>query len=117
MDQPNNVLGQLMRTIEDRREQMPPKSYTTTLFDKGVSKIGEKVMEEAGELVEAAHEQGDDAERKAHVVHEAADLLYHMLVLLAQQQVTLSDVEQELARRFGVSGLEEKASRAKKPGT
>jgi phosphoribosyl-ATP pyrophosphohydrolase len=65
-----------------------------------------KVTEEAGEVVEAAA-----AEPDARVVSEAADLVYHMLVLLACRGVGLSQVEDELARRFGISGLDEKAAR------
>ena len=68
--------------------------------------IGAKVTEEAGELVAAADHETDD-----RVVSEAADLVYHMLVLLACRGVGLSQVEDELARRFGISGLDEKASR------
>jgi phosphoribosyl-ATP pyrophosphohydrolase len=73
-----------------------------------VEAIGGKVLEEAGELVQAARE----AERRREpVVHEAADLVYHLLVMLALCGVTLEEVEKELARRFGTSGLDEKAAR------
>jgi len=71
-----------------------------------VPAIGAKVTEEAGELVVAADRETDD-----RVVSEAADLVYHMLVLLACRGVGLSQVEDELARRFGISGLDEKAAR------
>ena len=73
--------------------------------------IGAKVTEEAGELVAAADHETDD-----RVVSEAADLVYHMLVLLACRGVGLSQVEDELARRFGISGLDEKASRTASGG-
>jgi phosphoribosyl-ATP pyrophosphohydrolase len=76
------------------------------LLAGGVAKIGGKVTEEAGELVQAAAGESDD-----RVVSEAADLVYHMLVLLAFRGVPLARVEDELARRFGVSGLDEKAAR------
>ena len=66
-------------------------------------------MEEAGEIVDAAREAGPDARK--HVIHETADLIYHLLVMLGHKQVQLVEVEAELAVRFGMSGLDEKASR------
>ncbi|MBX7167040.1 MAG: phosphoribosyl-ATP diphosphatase [Pirellulales bacterium] len=103
------ILPRLMQVIVDRRDHPPAKSYTTTLFAGGVSKIGAKVTEEAAEVVEAAGEPGADGQ--AHLVREAADLIYHLLVMLAHRDVRLADVEAELARRFGISGIDEKASR------
>lgn len=82
------------------------------LLTGGVAAIGAKVTEEAGELVQAAA-----AESRDRVVSEAADLLYHTLVLLVSRDVPLADVELELGRRFGVSGLEEKAARQGGSGT
>jgi phosphoribosyl-ATP pyrophosphohydrolase len=76
------------------------------LLAGGVPAIGAKVTEEAGELITAADHETDD-----RVVSEAADLVYHMLVLLACRGIGLSQVEAELARRFGISGLDEKAAR------
>jgi len=87
------------------------KSYTAELLSGGVEKIGGKILEEAAELIDAAGETEDEGHQ--HMIHEAADLLYHTLVLLAARGVRLAEVEAELARRFGVSGLEEKASREK----
>ena len=72
--------------------------------------MGDKIMEEAAELVEAAGEEG--SEGREHVIHEAADLVYHLFVLLGYRDVGLQDVEAELARRFGTSGLAEKESRS-----
>jgi phosphoribosyl-ATP pyrophosphohydrolase len=80
------------------------------LLTGGVPKIGAKIREEADEVVAAADEPGLTGQN--HLVHEAADLIYHLLVMLAHRDVTLEQVEGELARRFGVSGLDEKASRA-----
>ena len=71
-----------------------------------------KVERVEAELVEAAAESGRDA--NAHVVHEAADLVYHLFVLLAYKDIPLADVEAELQRRFGSSGLDEKASRGER---
>lgn len=103
------VFAELMAVIEDRKTRRPPGSYTTQLLDGGVEAIGAKVCEEAGEVVAAARDA--DLEGRSAVVHEAADLLYHLFVLLACCSVSLADVEAELARRFGASGLEEKAKR------
>ena len=103
------VLARLMAVIEDRKAQPSEKSYTVKLLAGGVPKIGEKIVEEAAEVVEAAGEDGDAG--RQHLVREAADLIYHLLVMLAYRDTRLDEVEAELARRFGISGLEEKASR------
>jgi phosphoribosyl-ATP pyrophosphohydrolase len=109
-----SVLQQLMAVIEDRQRNPPAKSYTSSLFAGGVEKIGGKIREEAHEVVEAAAEPGDEGHR--HLVHEGADLIYHLFVMLAHRHVTLTEIEAELARRFGISGLDEKAARGKKSG-
>ena len=109
MTQPAHVLSQLMEVIQDRKANPPAKSYTTTLFAGGVPKIGAKILEEAGEVVEAAGEPGQEGH--AHLVYEAADLIYHLLVMLGHRDVQLAEVEAELARRFGISGIDEKAAR------
>jgi phosphoribosyl-ATP pyrophosphohydrolase len=106
---PSPVLAQLMAVIEDRKRMLPEKSYTTRLFAGGASKIGEKIIEEAAEVVEAAGEPGEEG--RLHLVREAADLVYHLFVMLGHRDVRLAEVEAELARRFGISGLDEKASR------
>ena len=106
---PQNTLDALMAVILSRRANPSEKSYTATLLAGGVDKIGRKITEEAGEVVEAAAEAGEEGRR--HLIHEAADLVYHLWVMLAHRDVPLSDLEAELARRFGTSGLEEKAAR------
>ena len=108
-DDSQSVFAQLMKTIEDRKANPPQRSYTTSLFAGGVEKIGAKITEEAAEVVEAAAESGDDG--RAHLVHEAADLIYHLFVMLGHREIRLDEVAAELARRFGISGLDEKASR------
>jgi phosphoribosyl-ATP pyrophosphohydrolase len=103
-------LDQLEETIRQRQlAGEADKSYTAKLLAGGVAKIGPKVTEEAAEVVEAAGEP-DEAGRE-HTIREAADVIYHLMVLMAVRGVSLDDVERELARRFGMSGLEEKASR------
>ena len=109
MSSPAEILRQLMAVVEDRKRNPPEKSYTTSLFDGGVEKIGSKITEEAAEVVEAAAEPGEKG--RQHLIREAADLTYHLLVMLAQRDANLAEVEQELARRFGISGIDEKASR------
>jgi phosphoribosyl-ATP pyrophosphohydrolase len=103
-----------MATIESRRDQpadplSAKKSYTVKLLEGGTAKIGGKITEEAAEVVEAAGEPGDDG--RSHFVYECADLVYHLFVMMAHRGVKLAELETELARRFGISGLEEKASR------
>ena len=98
-----------MSIIADRKANPPVKSYTTKLFSGGVEKIGEKIMEEASEVVEAAHEVRENG--TDHLVYESADLVYHLFVMLGYFDVPLDSLEKELARRFGISGIDEKAAR------
>ncbi|MFM8634965.1 MAG: phosphoribosyl-ATP diphosphatase [Planctomycetia bacterium] len=106
MRRSGEVLESLERVIASRKGGDSDRSYTSRLLAAGTAAIGSKVTEEALELVQAAVGETDD-----RVVSEAADLVYHTLVLLAARDVPLARVEDELARRFGVSGLDEKASR------
>lgn len=105
------IVERLMDVIEDRKRHPPERSYTAQLFAGGVAKISRKVTEEADEVVEAACEPGPTG--RDHLVREVADLFYHLLVLLAACDRKWSDVEQVLAQRFGISGLEEKESRSR----
>jgi phosphoribosyl-ATP pyrophosphohydrolase len=108
-------VDELEKTIAERKcASDAEKSYTARLLAGGVAKIGGKVVEEAAEVVEAAAEPGEEG--RQHLIREAGDVLYHLLVLLAVRDVTLAEVEAEIARRFGMSGLEEKASRPKQGG-
>ncbi len=97
----------LTETIEARASADGDTSYTRRLLDGGAEKIGAKIREEGGELAEALASESDE-----RVVSEAADVLYHLMVGLQLRGKTLRDVAGELARRAGVSGLEEKASRS-----
>ena len=105
-------LDALEQTIQARAADLSEKSYTSKLLQGGVDAIGVKIIEEAAEVVEAAAESGDEG--RQHFVHEAADVIYHLMVLLRHREVDLAEVEAELARRFGVSGIEEKKSRGTK---
>lgn len=109
MSEPASIFTQLMSVIEDRKASLPENSYTTRLIQGGVAKIGEKITEEAAEVVEAAAEPGEEG--RQHLIREAGDLVYHLFVMLGHRDVKLHEVEAELAKRFGISGLEEKASR------
>lgn len=101
-----NILKSLEDTILERREADPDKSYVASLRAKGRAKMAEKLGEEAIETVIAAV-QGD----QTAMTGEAADLLFHLMVLLADMDLSLDDVIAELARREGLSGLDEKAAR------
>lgn len=107
------ILRELSQLLAERKRTLPAGSYTTKLLEAGLEKIGAKITEEAAEVVEAAGEPGPAGQE--HTVREAADLIYHLFVLLAWRDVELSAVEAELARRFGISGLAEKAARSIPP--
>jgi phosphoribosyl-ATP pyrophosphohydrolase len=98
-----------MAVLEDRKVNPPPNSYTARLYSGGDAKIGSKITEEAHELVEAAGEIGEQGRR--HMIYEASDVIYHLLVMLAFHDIKLEEIESEIGRRFGQSGLDEKASR------
>ncbi|MGQ5522845.1 phosphoribosyl-ATP diphosphatase [Chitinimonas sp. PSY-7] len=101
-----DILTRLADTIDSRKGADPATSYTAKLMDKGLDAILKKVGEEAVETVMAAKD-GD----KLHLVREVADLWFHSLILLAQQGLGPNDVLAELARREGISGIDEKNSR------
>lgn len=95
--------------LEARKGAAPETSYAASLYAKGLDAILKKIGEEATETVIAA--KGGE---RSQLIHEVADLWFHTLVLLAQQGLKPDDILQELDRRLGRSGLEEKASRALK---
>lgn len=102
----SEVLQRLAAVIEQRRSSDPSQSYVANLFHKGEDAILKKVGEEAVEAVLAA-KSGD----RDQIVYETADLWFHSLVMLAANGLTPDDVLTELERRFGLSGLAEKAAR------
>ncbi len=101
------VLEQLAALLEQRKGADADSSYVASLYKKGRAKIAQKVGEEGVEVALAA--VGDDRDE---LINEMADLWFHSLVLLADANLTPADVLEELERRFGLSGLEEKARRA-----
>lgn len=103
-----DILDALYHVIQERRQNRSQKSYVASLFDKGLDKILGKVGEEATELAVA----GKGGERE-EIVYEAADLFFHALVLLGYYDLPPERVYAELRRRFGLSGIAEKASREK----
>ena len=107
-----SILSRLMATIESRKAVPSESSYTSKLLAGGVAKIGGKITEEAAEVVEAASEPGDAG--RNHFIYECADLTYHLFVLMVHNGVSLTELENELGRRFGISGLAEKAARPPK---
>ena len=101
-----SAIHDLAATIAARKTADPDSSWTAKLLAKGPEKCAEKFGEEAVEaIIEAV--RGD----RARLTSEAADVIFHLLVMLAARDVTLADVETELARRAGTSGIAEKASR------
>ena len=102
----SDTLTALAALIEGRKGADAGSSYTASLLDKGREKCAEKFGEEAIEAIIAAT-KGD----RDNLTYEAADVLYHLLVMLAAQDVGLADVLAELDRRDGVSGIAEKAAR------
>ena len=109
MSRAADILEQLDRVLAERRTADPEQSYVARLYRDGLEAILGKINEEAAETVQAAR-GGDEAQ----LTHEVADLWFHSLVLLSHKGLTSEAVLAELARRFGVSGLEEKAARGKR---
>lgn len=102
----NDVLQQLAETLEARKGADPDSSYVAKLYSKGLDAILKKVGEEATETILAAKEGNPE-----HLIYETADLWFHTLVMLAQQGLGPDAVLEELSRRVGLSGLDEKAAR------
>jgi len=100
-----DIIDKLEQVLEKRKDIESDKSYVASLYSKGNGYICDKILEEASELVEASE---DTPQR---VVHETADLLFHVLVLLASQDIKYARIKDELERRFGTSGIDEKNNR------
>ncbi|MEM7000621.1 MAG: phosphoribosyl-ATP diphosphatase [Pseudomonadota bacterium] len=105
------VLSALYDVLQARKDAEPDASYVASLYAKGLNKILEKVGEESVEVLLAAKDAGTSPEADAALLNEMADLWFHCMVLLAQQNQHPDQVLDILAQRFGVSGHEEKANR------
>lgn len=103
------VIDTLYHVIQEKRNDDPSKSYTAKLLQGNENSMLKKIVEEAGEFTFAVKDKDEE-----EIVYEAADIVYHMLVAMASKNVSPDRVKQELARRFGMSGIEEKNSRTEK---
>lgn len=102
----SDVLERLYKVVQDRRKADPDRSYIAKRLQQGTAKIAQKVGEEAVETVIAAMRKD-----KKEIIGESADLLFHWLMLLADAGIDPKEVMDELERREGISGLDEKANR------
>lgn len=111
-----HILDRLYDILLSRKNAGGEKSYVASLYEKGTEKIALKILEEAEEVIAEARlldEIPDDAGIQKNIRSEAADLLFHLMILLAHHNVPLHDVFHVLEKRFGVSGHDEKATRKK----
>jgi phosphoribosyl-ATP pyrophosphohydrolase len=104
-----SIFNRLFEVIESRKKIDPEESYVSSLFSKGTEKINSKILEEAEEVCEASIEND-----KNHLTYEICDLMFHLFVLSSFKEIKLSEIETELERRFGKSGLLEKKERGEK---
>jgi len=105
----DEYLESLLSLIKSKKNDDPKISYTALLHQKGINEILSKISEEAEETIIAAKSEGNQK-----LVHEIADLWFHCLVLLSQKNLTVDDITNELKKRQGTSGIEEKNNRVKK---
>jgi phosphoribosyl-ATP pyrophosphohydrolase len=104
----SDVLNRLAEILEERKQADPDSSYVAGLYQEGTDKILKKLGEEATETIIAGKGGNRD-----EIIYETADLWFHSLVLLAHNNIEPQNILDELDRRFGLSGLEEKANRSK----
>ena len=103
---PKTTFDRVFDVILKRKQSSPETSYVAYLMDEGTDMILKKICEESAEVIIAA-KNGNRVEQ----IHELADLLFHMLVLMGYKSITLMDISRELEKRFGQSGFDEKANR------
>ena len=103
---PKTIFDRVYDVILKRKQSSPGTSYVAYLMDEGTDMILKKLCEESAEVIIAAKN-----ENRTEQIHELADLWFHMLVLMGQKGITLTDIYQELENRFGQSGFDEKANR------
>lgn len=104
------ILKQLADVLEQRKQSSADESYVASLHQKGLNKILEKVGEESVETILAARDAEQSGDN-SKLIYETADLWFHSLVMLSHLDIEVDDILSELERRFGLSGLEEKANR------
>ncbi len=102
----HDILHRLSETLASRRHADPETSYTAKLYASGPDSILKKIGEETAELIMAGKEGN-----RLHIVRESADVVYHLLVLLSFYGLGIEDASQEMRRREGISGIDEKNSR------
>ncbi len=105
-DTATTILNELAKVLDARKSELPETSYVASLYTKGQDKILEKVGEEAIETI-LASKSGD----RDKIIRETADLWFHSMIMLAHHGLSPDDILNELARRFGISGHDEKVSR------
>ena len=101
-----DIFSRLFEVIEERKKASPESSYVAKLMFKGTEKINSKIIEEANEVCEAALETD-----KNHILYEICDLMFHTFVLASYKNISIDEIKSEFTRRFGTSGLAEKAGR------
>jgi phosphoribosyl-ATP pyrophosphohydrolase len=102
----DDILKQLEQVLEDRKSAKADESYVSSLYAKGLDEILKKIGEESAEVIMAAKDGEQDK-----IIYEVADLWFHTLVLLRHKDIEVDKIQDELSKRFGLSGLEEKANR------
>ncbi|MBT3965382.1 MAG: phosphoribosyl-ATP diphosphatase [Candidatus Thioglobus sp.] len=102
----DDVLRKLEAVLEQRKSANADESYVSSIYTKGLDEILKKIGEESAEVIMASKDGNQDK-----IVHEVADLWFHTLVLLRHKDIEIDKIQQELSKRFGLSGLEEKANR------
>jgi len=102
----DDILKQLEQVLEDRKSAKADESYVSSLYAKGLDEILKKIGEESAEVIMAAKDGEQDK-----IIYEVADLWFHTLVLLRHKDIKIDKIQNELSKRFGLSGLTEKANR------
>jgi len=102
----DDILKQLEQVLEDRKSAKADESYVSSLYAKGLDEILKKIGEESAEVIMAAKDGEQDK-----IIYEVADLWFHTLVLLRHKDIEVDKIQDELSKRFGLSGLTEKANR------
>ncbi|MBW5290185.1 MAG: Phosphoribosyl-AMP cyclohydrolase [Candidatus Ruthia sp. Asou_11_S2] len=102
----DDILTKLEQVLEQRKSAKADESYVSSLYNKGTDEILKKIAEESAEVIIAAKDGANDK-----IIYEVADLWFHTLVLLRFKEIKVEQITNELSRRFGLSGLQEKANR------